>query len=110
MSPSARNLVASALLAVLAAPGSTQLVNGGAEIGSPAPWVADLSGAATGNTAIIKAVTTQVQTAPPVFPAVGNRFFSFATQVAGPVDSFVRLSQTVTIVGAPSALALTGQI
>lgn len=94
----------------LAVPSSAQLVNGGAESGSIAPWVPDLSGAPSGSSSIIKSVTTQVQTQPPVFPALGSRFFSFATQVAGPAGSFVRLAQTAPVPGAPMALALTGLI
>jgi hypothetical protein len=97
-------------LAGIAAPASAQLLNGGAESGGLSPWVPDLTGATTGNPSIIKAVTTQVQTDPPVFPAMGGWFFSFATQPAGPAGSFVRLSQTVGLSGPPPALALTGRI
>ena len=109
MAPS-RPLLAAVLLSALAAPLSAQLVNGGAESGTLAPWVPDLSGATTGNPSIIQAVTTQVQTDPPVFPAVGGWFFSFATQPSGAPGAFVRLSQVVNLVAPPSELALTGLI
>ena len=102
--------VVTCLTALLAVPGAAQLVNGGAETGSLAPWTPDLSGASSGNSAIIKAVTTQVQTAPPVFPAVGARFFSFATQVAGPAGASVSMQQTVALSAPPQVLALTGRI
>jgi hypothetical protein len=105
-----RSLAAALVLAALSASASAQLANGGAESGALTPWVPDLSGAATGNPAIIKAVTTQVQTDPPVFPAVGGWFFSFATQPAGLPGAFVRMSQTVALASPPPALALTGRV
>ena len=105
----ARAALAALLLAAVAAPASAQLVNGGAETGSLSPWVPNLGGATTGNPSIIKAVTTQVQTAPPVSPATGGWFFSFATQPAGPSGSYVSLSQSVTVSGT-APLALTGRI
>ena len=96
--------------ACLAVPSTAQLVNGDAETGSLAPWTPDLSGASSGNSSIIKSVTTQVQTAPPVFPSAGARFFSFATQVAGPAGAFVSMRQTAPLTSPPPVLALTGRI
>lgn len=89
---------------------SAQLVNGGAESGALAPWIPDLQGAPTGHSAIIKSVQTQVQTEPAVGPALGARFFSFATQPAGPAGSFVELSQVVAVGTAPAVLALSGLV
>jgi len=103
--------LAALLLAAVVPAAPAQLLNGGAESGSLSPWVPDLSGASTGNPSIIKAVTAQVQTAPPVAPATGGWFFSFATQPAGPAGSHVRMSQAVAVTaGSPPALALTGRV
>ena len=110
MSRPIRAAFAALLLVAFVPAAPAQLANGGAETGSLAPWTPDLSGAPLGNPSIIKAVTTQVQTAPPAFPATGGWFFSFATQPAGPAGSHVRLSQTVPISGSPPALALTGRV
>jgi hypothetical protein len=110
MRSTALTSLAGLLLAVLAAPAPGQLVNGGAETGALAPWVPDLSGATTGNPSIIKAVTSQVQTDPPVFPWAGGWFFSFATQTAGAPGAFVRMAQTVDLAAPPAELALTGRL
>jgi len=97
-------------LLLFAASAAAQLANGGAESGSLAPWVPDLGGAPSGNPSIIKAVTSQAQTAPPVLPGAGGWFFSFATQPAGAPGSFVRLSQVAPLAAAPAVLALTGLV
>ena len=102
--------LAALLLCAVSGAGSAQLANGGAESGSLAPWTPNLSGAPSGNTAIIKAVATQVQTEPPVFPQSGGWFFSFATQVAGAPGSFVTLSQSVPVLAGQTQLACTGKI
>jgi hypothetical protein len=90
------------LVAFNATADAVSLVNGGAEAGSLLGWTADESGASSGNTGMIAAVTSTQGT---VAPFAGNFFFSFVeerTCIQSNCGDVISLSQT-------GSLAMTTQ-
>ncbi len=100
--------------ALLALPASADLVsNGGAETGDLSGWTVDLTGASSGNTNIIAAVTSQAQSTGTVLPHAGDYFFTFANQAVAQVSNSgltISMSQTGTSGLALPVLTLQGWI
>lgn len=63
------------------------LLNGDAELGNLTGWTPVLTGASSGNTGIIGAVSSLLQSTGTVTPYEGGYFFSFASQATGSVSN-----------------------
>jgi len=106
------------VLAFVVVPASADfMTNGGAETGDLTGWTVDISGATSGNTDMIEAVTSQPQSTGTVLPYAGDYFFTFANSSTrtsadrtGGIPRTISMSQTGTSGLGSAVLTLDGWV